>query len=240
VAEPNDRKHIPKRVETTLLAASRRRCCLCAYLRDDWDVKAGQIAHIDQDRTNNKLENLAWLCLEHHDEYDSRTSQSKNITDGELTHYRDKLVDDYASAEAAEKESEPAEPYGFEIADTKLRLLWTATPTIFHHLHESRPALIEYLIEDPVHFEEGCFEPLGERRASGDVLHERCPRCDREIYDGGGRVVSGGRDYYMGLYLDDLKHSVFREIRRLHKMGTDLRGRIECDAIRLPDTRGYL
>jgi hypothetical protein len=47
---------------------------------------------LDQDRGNNALENLAWLCLEHHDAYDSRTSQSKGMTEGELRRYRDELV----------------------------------------------------------------------------------------------------------------------------------------------------
>ena len=40
---------------------------------------------------NAKIENLAFLCFEHHDEYDSKTSQSKNITPGELKHYKNRL-----------------------------------------------------------------------------------------------------------------------------------------------------
>jgi hypothetical protein len=55
------------------------------------EVKKGQIAHVDQDRSNNKEENLAFLCLEHHDEYDTKPSQSKNLTEREVKHYRDLL-----------------------------------------------------------------------------------------------------------------------------------------------------
>lgn len=53
--------------------------------------KHGQIAHIDRNRANNGESNLAFLCLPHHDEYDSRTSQSKGITQAELVHARNEL-----------------------------------------------------------------------------------------------------------------------------------------------------
>jgi hypothetical protein len=55
--------------------------------------KRGQIAHIDRDSRNPSPENLVFLCLDHHDEYDSRTSQSKGITSGEVVHYRDELYE---------------------------------------------------------------------------------------------------------------------------------------------------
>jgi len=50
--------------------------------------KKGQIAHIDQDSSNSAVDNLCWLCLAHHDEYDSSTSQSKGITPAELRQHR--------------------------------------------------------------------------------------------------------------------------------------------------------
>jgi len=70
---------------------SRRRCCLCFGLNDDFDQKQGQVAHLDQDRDNNSPGNLAFLCLHHHDAYDSRTSQSKGLTIGEVKAYRESL-----------------------------------------------------------------------------------------------------------------------------------------------------
>ena len=54
-------------------------------------MKKGQVAHINQRRDDNRPENLVWLCLEHHDAFDSRTSQSKNYTQDEVRRHRDRL-----------------------------------------------------------------------------------------------------------------------------------------------------
>jgi predicted restriction endonuclease len=64
------RPKIPRKIETEVLVRSRRRCCLCVFLDNDFSVKHVQIAHLDHDRTNNKIDNLTPLCLFHHDEYD--------------------------------------------------------------------------------------------------------------------------------------------------------------------------
>ena len=56
-------------------------------------MKTGQIAHLDGDRSNSSVDNLAFLCLVHHDQYDSRTSQSKNLTIEEVKAYRSELYD---------------------------------------------------------------------------------------------------------------------------------------------------
>ena len=82
-------------IETRVLVESRRRCCLCAFLDRDWEEKAIQIAHVDRDASNSTYENLAALCLKHHDLYDSRRSQSKGYTPGELRAYRARLVQAY-------------------------------------------------------------------------------------------------------------------------------------------------
>lgn len=85
------RKSIPKQLETDVLLASGRRCCLCVFLKQLDEVRKGQIAHLNRDPKDFRFDNLIWLCLEHHDEYDSNTSQSKGLTTGELRAYRDKL-----------------------------------------------------------------------------------------------------------------------------------------------------
>ncbi len=85
------RKKITDSTHYEVVYLSARRCCMCYALDADFSQKAGQIAHIDQDRTNESAANLAWLCLPHHDEYDSRTSQSKGFTQGEIRNYRDLL-----------------------------------------------------------------------------------------------------------------------------------------------------
>lgn len=85
------RKKVPVSTEAEVLVQSRRRCCVCYGLNRDDGVKRGQVAHLDGDRDNNASKNLAFLCLEHHDEYDSRTSQSKGLTQTEVEQYREEL-----------------------------------------------------------------------------------------------------------------------------------------------------
>lgn len=96
------RRRTPEETETEVLISSRRRCALCFGLFDDLEQKRGQIAHVDRDSSNAEYENLAFLCLPHHDEYDSRTSQSKRFTPAELSRYRDRLY---------ERFSEPSPPH---------------------------------------------------------------------------------------------------------------------------------
>jgi predicted Zn-ribbon and HTH transcriptional regulator len=84
------RKKSPKAYKDVLLK-SRRRCCLCFGLKGDHGEKKGQIAHLDHDPANGRPDNLAFLCLEHHDQYDSTTSQSKSLQIGEVKAYREKL-----------------------------------------------------------------------------------------------------------------------------------------------------
>ncbi|MFC1936902.1 hypothetical protein ACFLYP_04485 [Chloroflexota bacterium] len=91
MAANKKRAHTPREIETEVLSKSARRCCLCYRLHSDFEIKRGQIAHIDKDPNNPKFNNLAFMCLEHHDEYDSRTSQSKNYTQDEVKNYRGEL-----------------------------------------------------------------------------------------------------------------------------------------------------
>jgi len=85
------RKKLRPDIEAQVLTRSRRRCALCFGLNRDTHLKAGQIAHVDHDSSNDDLRNLAFLCLEHHDLYDSKTSQRKNFTLAELQHFQDEL-----------------------------------------------------------------------------------------------------------------------------------------------------
>jgi hypothetical protein len=54
--------------------------------------KRGQIAHIDRNAANAEEKDLVYLCLDHHDEYDSTTSQTKGITGAELRGYKERLL----------------------------------------------------------------------------------------------------------------------------------------------------
>lgn len=85
------RKSIPKEIEATVLIMCRRRCAICFGLNRDAALKQGQIAHLDQSSANPDLDNLVFLCFEHHDQYDSRTSQSKGLTPNEVRQFRIEL-----------------------------------------------------------------------------------------------------------------------------------------------------
>lgn len=90
-----ERKKIPKEIETEVLIRSKRRCCLCFGINGDEQEKSGQIAHLDKNRNNNSIDNLAFLCFHHHDKYDSTTSQSKNYTISEVKSYKEQLYKYY-------------------------------------------------------------------------------------------------------------------------------------------------
>jgi small subunit ribosomal protein S1 len=85
------RKPTPTQTETSVLVKSRRRCCLCFFWDEDRSQKDGQLAHVDHDPSNCAEENLAYLCLKHHNQYDSRQIQGKNISQQEIKHARSEL-----------------------------------------------------------------------------------------------------------------------------------------------------
>ncbi len=79
------RKKANKDTQADILQTnSLRRCALCFEYNFDFSLKKGQIAHIDRNNKNKKPSNLVFLCLDHHDDYDSTASQSKGWTKEEL------------------------------------------------------------------------------------------------------------------------------------------------------------
>lgn len=103
------RRKILQAVETAVLDNSARRCTLCFHFEGNLTEKVGQIAHLDQDRTNRAEDNLAWMCLEHHSLYDSKTKQHKNYTMHEVKSARTKLYD--LVAEGKHLTPTTAQPY---------------------------------------------------------------------------------------------------------------------------------
>jgi hypothetical protein len=85
------RKAIPDATQVSIFLKSRRRCCLCFGLQGEDVVKKGQLAHLDGDNENCAEDNLAFLCLEHHDEYDSIPRLSKGLREQEVKRWRDEL-----------------------------------------------------------------------------------------------------------------------------------------------------
>jgi hypothetical protein len=64
---------------------------MCFALGRDARQKQGQVAHIDRNSDNSAIENLAYLCLTHHDHYDTVSRQSKNYLPSELRAYKEEL-----------------------------------------------------------------------------------------------------------------------------------------------------
>ena len=90
------RKPTPRTIAHAVFTKSRRRCALCYYWDGDGSWKKGHLAHIDRDPSRNAEENLAFLCLEHHDTYDSKSRQTKGILPDELQTAKKYLEDQVA------------------------------------------------------------------------------------------------------------------------------------------------
>ena len=103
------RKPIPESTQATVLLRVRRRCCICYGLNRDTAIKQGQVSHLDGDPANNNEANLAFLCLDHHDQYDSITRQSKGFTVEEVRRFRSELSQVIAVAFDAEAAINTAE-----------------------------------------------------------------------------------------------------------------------------------
>ncbi len=152
------RKAVNKDVEADVLVESRRRCCICFGLHRNLDVKTGQIAHLDKDNSNNSYENLAFLCFEHHDQYDSKTSQSKNFTITEVKKYRNELKEKFLTINEHEIEmvriaNKPIDDYKKDEIRKVLIEILTENGTISQYLpiaHKtglSKNLIENYLIE---------------------------------------------------------------------------------------------
>lgn len=111
------RTQVPDSTQADVLVQSRRRCCVCFGLNRDTEVKKGQIAHLDRDRNNNHIDNLVFLCFDHHDEYDSRTSQSKSLSRKEIEKYREELYHQFDNWSARIQRDELLSFLAFYAAD---------------------------------------------------------------------------------------------------------------------------
>jgi len=88
----SNRPSVPLPTERAVLVKSRRRCCLCFWLEGIDEVQRGQIAHLDRNPKNNRLNNLCFLCnKEHHEDFDTGRSQSKGLKMGEVKYWRNEL-----------------------------------------------------------------------------------------------------------------------------------------------------
>ena len=116
--KPAKRAAILDSVQTAVLTKSRRRCCLCFWLNGEDEMSKGQIAHLDQDNSNSDEDNLCFLCLNHHDEYDSIPKQSKGFRESEIRHWRDELYREMAYRFKDSVEYDPRQREMFEYLES--------------------------------------------------------------------------------------------------------------------------
>lgn len=141
------RTKISSNTQTEVLTQSARRCCICYGLHNDFSVKKGQIAHLDQNSANSSLDNLVWLCFEHHDEYDSTTRQSNGLTNCEVRDYRDELYD--AVSQMRNKPEEDIKDNSLFIVtyDSNPSVTRVKTEDQFILLKERERAIENYMLE---------------------------------------------------------------------------------------------
>ena len=119
-----------------MLQQSARRCCFCFGINGDFGEKEGQIAHVNRDHSDARLANLAWLCLDHHNRYDSRTSQSKGLTSAELVNYRKKLYEFIAQRRASHELPEP-----LPLRSRVRELIHKINPEVLRLIDAGQPAI---------------------------------------------------------------------------------------------------
>jgi hypothetical protein len=79
---PKERVKIPSSIRSQVLIENQHSCCICG--------KSGvQIHHINANPSDNSLENLAVLCLPHHDEATNITGLSAKLKSAEIRKYKE-------------------------------------------------------------------------------------------------------------------------------------------------------
>lgn len=78
------RKNVPEDVAASILFMSDRTCCVC-----NERGKTLQIHHIDDNPSNNSFENLAVLCVEHHNETLLQGGFGRKLDAAQVRMYRD-------------------------------------------------------------------------------------------------------------------------------------------------------
>jgi len=141
------RKPIPPVVQADVVIKSKRRCALCVGLNGDTSERPGQIAHLNGDHSDSRFENLVWLCLEHHDKFDSTTSQTKNYTQIEVRNHRDKLYQMYSLSEYSQEDIDLTRRYLNEYAELFTYIFYEYSELAFkidHNMMDSLASIRDF------------------------------------------------------------------------------------------------
>ena len=236
----SSRKKPTQDVQTEVLVASRRRCCICFGLHGDLRFKQqGQLAHVDRNPANSDGDNLAFMCLEHHDWFDTRPSQSKGPTPEEARRYRQELYDELRKRDeqhGPELTADVAPPVsvarGFEpvpIDDNRLTMLWKVlrepAEWLERDIERMTPLQLMEILDGPFHAAPDCHERMAELSTGarytglGPQLLELCPGCKSLVF----RRAYANMDK---VYVDGwrVRAQAIAELQRLHRLGRNIEG----------------
>lgn len=143
------RKSFSAPVRAEVLVKCRRRCALCYGLDGDTSERRGQLAHIDRDALNASLENAAFLCLKHHEAYDSESRQAKGFDPEQLRrHQRDlheylekvsEWPDVKKMSRSAVRKIHRSRPIGLDVYNVRMPIYRTAVNFVREVLKDLRP-----------------------------------------------------------------------------------------------------
>jgi hypothetical protein len=98
------RRRINKHTAAEVAYSVDLRCCLCeATSGFPPRARNGQIHHMDGDPRNNDLNNLVWLCLEHHEDAGKTGKTSRRLSPLTIGKFRDLLLKKVASTRVLPK-----------------------------------------------------------------------------------------------------------------------------------------
>src|SRR5262249_60639403 len=109
---PKRRTKVPDSVVARVMFASDLRCCVCY-------AKGHQLHHLDGDPNNHEYDNLAYLCLDHHDEATRTGGLSCQLSSATIVTFRaewDTKIEHRREAETA------LQPRGGKLAISRERI----------------------------------------------------------------------------------------------------------------------
>ncbi len=136
---PNKKRiEIPRGTAAKALFLADRTCCICGD-----PGKPVQIHHIDEDPSNNNLENLAVLCLDHHEETQIKGGFGRRLHAETVILYRDHWKRRVAERRAALGTLNTSDTENEADEHTKLELA-TSLAEIYRENHEYELLVIHY------------------------------------------------------------------------------------------------
>lgn len=182
---------IPDAVAKQVLVKCRRRCCLCYFLEGDSGQKDGQLCHIDGNSAkSDDEENLVFLCLRHHNEFDTKSFQAKGLMEEEIKYAREKLHNRYKGLKTeiviyAEGDFESQTEADLQRFIDALKMVWNPDGVI--HLIGTSRGSIQYRIAaefDDVERLVALFESKSLESLGVFACHvEDVPKGDENLFD---------------------------------------------------------